>query len=56
MWIKNLVLRNSRQIAPDAGSKFKYEYDFGDSWEHTVKVEALLEPEEDMIYRDARMG
>lgn len=38
------------RIAPAVGSKFKYEYDFGDSWEHTVKVEALLEPEEGATY------
>lgn len=39
-----------QQIAHGVGNKFKYEYDFGDSWEHTVKVEALLEPEEGMTY------
>lgn len=39
-----------QQIAPDVGSRFTYEYDFGDSWEHTVKVEAILEPEEGMTY------
>ncbi len=39
-----------QQIAPDVGSKFKYEYDFGDSWEHTIKVEAILEAEEGMTY------
>lgn len=43
--------KNSLQkIAPGVGRKFKYEYDFGDSWEHTVKVEAILEPEEGMTY------
>ena len=39
-----------QQIAPRAGKKFKYEYDFGDSWEHTVKVEKVLAPEEGMTY------
>ena len=39
-----------QQIAPREGSKFKYEYDFGDSWMHTVKVEAIVEPEEGTTY------
>jgi len=39
-----------QQIAPSPGDKFKYEYDFGDSWEHTVKVEKILDPQEGMTY------
>jgi hypothetical protein len=34
-----------RQIAPHAKRKFVYEYDFGDSWEHTIVVEKILPPE-----------
>jgi hypothetical protein len=30
------------QIAPDAGARFIYEYDFGDGWQHQVVVEKLL--------------
>jgi hypothetical protein len=30
------------QIVPRAGFKFEYEYDFGDSWEHEIKVEKAL--------------
>lgn len=37
------------QIA-DKGSKFVYEYDFGDSWEHVLLVEKVLEPEPDRQY------
>ena len=37
------------QIA-DEGSKFVYEYDFGDSWEHVLLVEKVLEPEPDRQY------
>lgn len=32
------------------GSKFKYIYDFGDNWEHTVIVEKILEPDNEMHY------
>jgi Plasmid pRiA4b ORF-3-like protein len=32
------------QVAPEAGSQFGYEYDFGDSWEHEVTVEKILPP------------
>ncbi len=31
------------EIAPRAGSKFLYTYDMGDSWEHQVLVEKVLE-------------
>ncbi|MEK7384543.1 MAG: plasmid pRiA4b ORF-3 family protein, partial [Elusimicrobiota bacterium] len=30
-----------RDIAPDAGFKFFYEYDMGDSWQHRIAVEAV---------------
>jgi len=32
-------------LAPAAKSKFIYEYDFGDSWEHEVVVEKVLAPD-----------
>jgi hypothetical protein len=32
-------------LAPVAKSKFIYEYDFGDSWEHEVTVEKVLPPD-----------
>jgi Plasmid pRiA4b ORF-3-like protein len=30
------------QIAPHEGDVFRYEYDFGDSWEHEITVEKIL--------------
>ena len=33
------------QVAPGEGFKFRYEYDFGDSWLHNLLVEKVLEPE-----------
>ncbi len=38
------------QIAPRAKSKFIYEYDFGDSWEHIMLVEKILPPEKGAHY------
>jgi hypothetical protein len=34
-----------RQIAPHEQDVFGYEYDFGDSWEHEITVEKLLQPD-----------
>lgn len=33
------------QIVPEPKTKFMYEYDFGDSWEHDVLVEKILPPD-----------
>jgi hypothetical protein len=33
------------QAVPDAGARFGYEYDFGDSWGHQITVERILPPE-----------
>jgi hypothetical protein len=38
------------QIAPAENSRFVYEYDFGDSWEHVVLVEKILPPEKGIHY------
>jgi hypothetical protein len=29
--------------------KIRYIYDYGDSWEHTIKIEKIYEPEKDLI-------
>lgn len=34
-----------RKIAPQPGAVFRYEYDFGDSWQHRIEVEKVLPPE-----------
>jgi len=38
------------QLAPAEKSKFVYEYDFGDSWEHELLVEKIMPPEPDVNY------
>jgi len=38
------------QVVSSEGGKFGYLYDFGDSWEHTILVEELLEPVEGQQY------
>ncbi len=37
-------------VAPAAGDRLLYEYDFGDGWEHDLVVEKLLEPEPGATY------
>ncbi len=39
-----------KQILPRVGSTLVWQYDFGDSWHHTVTVEARNEPDPDTRY------
>lgn len=39
-----------REVAPQEGSKFCYEYDFGDGWLHQILVEKVLPPEPEQSY------
>jgi hypothetical protein len=38
------------QVVPRAKRKFRYMYDFGDSWEHEIVVEAVGPPDPDLRY------
>jgi hypothetical protein len=38
------------QIAPRVKQRFRYQYDFGDSWEHDIVVEAVTPPEPETLY------
>jgi hypothetical protein len=38
------------KVAPEEKCKFVYEYDFGDSWEHTIVVEKILPFEPGKVY------
>ena len=38
------------QVIYGAGQRFSYEYDFGDSWDHTLLVEKIGPPEEGVHY------
>ena len=45
-----------QQVASEVGSEIRYEYDFGDSWEHVVQVEQIKEPEADVFYPNCLKG
>ncbi|MBN2209803.1 MAG: plasmid pRiA4b ORF-3 family protein [Sedimentisphaerales bacterium] len=38
------------EVCPQVKSKLMYEYDFGDSWIHEIKVEKISEPEPNVYY------
>jgi hypothetical protein len=38
------------QVVPSEGPRFMYEYDFGDGWEHDIRVEKILTPEPNAKY------
>jgi len=39
-----------QDVIRKAGDKVRYTYDFGDSWEHQVTLEKVLEPQPDTAY------
>ena len=42
---------NLGDVLEDVGTKtLRYLYDFGDGWEHTIKVERLIDPEPGTLY------
>jgi Plasmid pRiA4b ORF-3-like protein len=39
------------KVIEDVGTKrLRYIYDFGDGWEHTIKIEQLIDPEPGVLY------
>jgi hypothetical protein len=38
------------EVAPGPGARLLYQYDFGDSWEHEIEVEQVLDPEPGVRY------
>ena len=47
------VRRKARldKVIEDVGTKtLRYVYDFGDGWEHSIKIERLLDPQPGILY------
>ena len=44
------------QVAPPEKGKFRYEYDFGDGWRHTILVEKVLAPDPTAQYPSCTKG
>ena len=38
------------QVCPNVKSNLTYEYDFGDGWEHAIKVQKIIEPQPGVQY------
>ena len=38
------------QVVPGEGSQFRYNYDFGDYWQHALVIEETLPPQEGVRY------
>jgi hypothetical protein len=52
-WGRNAVDERSvamAEVAPSEGSRFLYLYDFGDDWEHDIRVEKILVRPERHVY------
>lgn len=54
------MFKNERNVRLDQlvgeGDKLTYEYDFGDGWEHELKIEKVLTPEPGMRYPRCTAG
>lgn len=47
---KNEKRARLNEIAPAEKFMFVYEYDFGDSWDHDILVEKIIQPEEELLH------
>ncbi|MBU0493925.1 MAG: plasmid pRiA4b ORF-3 family protein [Chloroflexi bacterium] len=39
-----------RHLTAEEGFRFRYEYDFGDDWQHLILVEKILDPQPGQVY------
>ena len=53
---KNESSYKLNQLGLSEKSKFKYEYDFGDSWEHTILIENIIPTEKGVHYPTCLTG
>ena len=56
MEVKNEVKSLLGQFRFRPKDRFVYEYDFGDSWDHVITVEKVLEPQAGMSYPQVIAG
>jgi hypothetical protein len=49
-WMQSQRRVKLRDIAPDVGAIFRYEYDFGDNWRHLVEVETMFDALVDAVH------
>ena len=48
---RSTPVRRTHRVLEAAGTKtLRYLYDFGDGWEHTIKIERVADPEPDVAY------
>jgi hypothetical protein len=48
--MKDQEMVQLNDVVSEEKDKFEYEYDFGDRWEHTIRVEKVIEPDPDATY------
>ena len=42
---RNAATVTLKAVAPRAGARLRYLYDFGDGWEHTIRINRISKPE-----------
>jgi hypothetical protein len=47
---RSAATKKLRDVAPQAGDRIRYTYDFGDGWEHDILVEAVHPAESGITY------
>lgn len=54
--VKNARQTKLNRVSSGAGSKFIYVYDFGDDWQHALKIEQVLPPNPEIRFATCLAG